>query len=86
MSDPIPGSAAVLGDGDDADYIDLKPVDQRIGKAVERQHPRVARAGFAQLREPLQEVKRLIHRIGEIVRCDKRAFADVPIDNCIGVS
>ena len=41
---PIPWPAAVMSNGDDTDHIDLQPVDQRIGEAVERQSPRVARA------------------------------------------
>ena len=53
---------------------------------MERQRPRVARAGLAQRGEPVQEAKRLIEFIGEIIRCDERAFADVPIDGGIGVA
>ena len=74
-----------MSNGDDADYIDLQPVDQRIGETVERQRPRVARAGLAQLGEPVQEAKRLIEFIGKIICCDERAFADVPIDSGIGI-
>ena len=44
----------------------------------------LARAGFAQPGEPVQEAKRLFQRINEIIRCDERAFADVLIDSDIG--
>ena len=74
-----------MGNGDDADHVDLHLVNQGIGEAVERQRPRVARAGFAQLGKPFQEAKRLIELIGEIIRCDERTFADVPIDSGIGI-
>lgn len=53
---------------------------------MERQCPRVARVGVAQLGESAQEAKRLIEFIGEIIRCDECAFADVPIDSGIGVA
>jgi hypothetical protein len=74
-----------MSNGDDADYIDLQPVNQRIGETVERQRPRAALAGLPQLRKPVQEGKRLIEFIDEIIRCDERAFADVPIDSGIAL-
>lgn len=74
-----------MSNGDHADHIGLQPIDQRIRKTVEMQRPRVVRAGVAQLGEPAQEAKRLIEFIGEIIRCDERAFADVPIDSGIGI-
>ena len=74
-----------MRNSDDPDHIDSHAVDQRIGKAVERQSSRVARDGSAQFGKPVQEIKRLIEFIGEIIRCDKRAFADVPIDSRIGI-
>ena len=52
---------------------------------MERQRPRVAYAGFAQIGEPVQEAKRLIELISEIIRCGERAFAGVPIDSGIGI-
>jgi len=82
---PIPWSAAVMGNGNDADHIALQTVNQRIGETVERQRPRVVCAGFAQLGELAQESKCLIDRISEIICCDERAFADVPIDSGIGI-
>jgi len=78
---PVPGPAAVMSNDNDADHIDLHAVDQGIEKTVERQRSRVARAGLA----PVQEAKRSIEFIGEITRCDERAFADVPIDSGIGI-
>ena len=81
----MPRPAAVMSYRDDADYIGLQPVDQRIGETVERQRPGVARAGLAQLGETVQEAKRLIEFIGEIIGCDKRTFADVPVDGGIGI-
>jgi len=74
-----------MGNRDDADYIGLQPVDQRKGKTVERQRSRVARAGMAQLGKPVQEAKRSIEFIDEIIRCDECAFADEPIDSGIGI-
>ena len=74
-----------MSNGDDADYIGLQPVDQRIGETVKRQRPGVARAGLAQLGETFQEAKRLIEFVGEIIGCDERAFADVPVDGSIGI-
>jgi len=52
---------------------------------VERQRPRVVCTDFAQLGELAQEAKCLIGLIGEIICCDERAFADVPIDSGIGI-
>ncbi len=75
-----------MSNGDDADHIDLQPVNQRIGETMERQRPRAALAGLAQLREPVQEGKCLIEFIDEIIRRDERAFADVPIDSGIGIA
>ena len=53
---------------------------------MERQRPRVARVGVAQLGESAQEAERLIEFFGEIIRCDELAFADVPIDSGIGIA
>ena len=75
----------MVSDSEDADHIDLQPVDQGIRKAVERQCSRVSRYGFSQDGELIQEVKRLLKFVGEIARCDERAFADIPIDGRNGV-
>ena len=75
-----------MSNGDDADCIGLQPINQRIVKTVERQHPRAALAGLAQFGEPVKEGKRLIEFIDEIICCDERAFADVPIDSGIGIA
>lgn len=82
---PISWSAAVMGDGNDADHIALQTVDQRIGETRERKRPRVAHTGFAQLGKPVQNVQCLTDLIGEIVCCDQRAFADIPIDSGVGI-
>lgn len=84
-SGPIPWSAAVMSNGDDADQIALQPVNQGIRKTVEGQSPRVAGASVTQLGKTVQEAKRSIKFIGEFIRCDERAFACVPIDDGIGV-
>lgn len=73
------------GNSDNANYIDLQAVDQGIRETVESQCPRPVRAGFTQFGKPAQETKRLIDLIREIIRCDERAFADVPIDGGIGI-
>lgn len=83
--DPITRSAALVCNGDDADCIDLQPVDEGIREAVESQCPCIARTGFTQFGEPAQEVKRLIELIDEIVRCNERAFPDILIDGGIGL-
>lgn len=75
-----------MGNGDDADDIDLQPVDQRIGETMERQRSRVARAGLAQLGEPVQQAKYSIKFIDEIIGCNERAFADVPVDSGVGIA
>lgn len=74
-----------MGDGDDADQIALQPIDQRIWKTVEGQRPRVAGANVTQLGKPIQEAKRSIEFVGEFIRCNDCAFADVPIDGGIGI-
>lgn len=74
-----------MSNGNDTDSIASQPVNQGIGKAMERQRPRVVCAGFAQLGELYQETKCLIELISEIPGCNERAFADVPIDSGIGV-
>ncbi len=74
-----------MSNSDDADHTGLQPVDQRIGEAVERQRTGVARARVAQLGETFQEAKCLIEFVGEIIGCDKRAFADVPVHGGIGI-
>ena len=75
-----------MRNGDDADHIGLQPVDQRIWKTVQMQRPRAACTGVAQLGEPAQEAQRSIEFIDEIICCDERAFADVPIDSGIGIA
>ncbi len=82
---PIAWSAAVMGDGNDADHIALQTVDQRIGEAVESKCPRIAHASFAQFGKPAQNSQCLIDLVGEIICCNQRAFADIPIDGGIGI-
>lgn len=82
---PIPRSAAVMRNGDDADCIDLQPVDDGIREAVKSQCPCIACTGFTQFGEPAQQVKRLIDLINKIIRCSERAFPDIPIDGSMGV-
>ena len=82
---PIPRSAAVMSNGNNADAIVLQPVNQGIGKAVEWQRPRVACASFAQLGELAQEAKCFIEFVSEIVCRDERALSDVPIDSGISI-
>ena len=84
-SDPIPWPAAVMSNRDDADQFALQSVNQRIWKTVEGQRPRVASASVTQLGKPVQEAKRSIEFIGELIRCNECAFAGVPIDSSIGI-
>ncbi len=74
-----------MGNGNDANSIVSQPVDQGIGEAMERQRPRVVRTTFAQCGELVEKVERSTKLIGEIFRRDERAFADIPIDRCIGI-
>jgi hypothetical protein len=83
---PIPGSSAVMGNGNDTDHIVLQPVKKGIGETMERQHPRVVSTGFAQLGELAQEAKCPLDFIGEIICRIECAFADIPVDSSIGVS
>ncbi len=48
---PISGTAAVVGNGNDANSIVLQSIDQRIGEAMKRQRPRVVRTTFTQCGE-----------------------------------
>lgn len=75
-----------MGNGNDSDHIVLQPIKQGIGEAMERQHPRVVSAGFAQRGKLAQEAKRLRDFISEITCCIECAFADIPVDSGIGVS
>ena len=74
-----------MGNGDDANRIVLQPVNQGIGKTMERQGSCVVCAGFAQLGELADEAQCLIDLISEIICCDERAFADVPVNSGIGI-
>lgn len=49
------------------------------------QRPSVARADPAHFGKLAQVVKRLIDLISKIIRCNERAFADIPIDGSMGV-
>ncbi len=84
-TNPIPWAAAVVGNGNDADSIVSQPVNQGIGEAMERQRPRVVHTTFTKCGELVEKVECAIKLLGEIFRRNKRAFADIPIDHCIGV-
>lgn len=74
-----------MGNGNDANRIALQTVNQRIGKAMKRQRSRVVQADPAQFDELAQEAKHPIEFISEILCCNERAFADVPIHGGIRI-
>lgn len=75
----------MVGNGNDANSATLQSVNQGIGEAMERQRPSVVRATFAQCGELVEKIEYSIKLIGEVFCRNKRAFADIPIDHCIGV-
>ncbi len=75
-----------MGYGDDAYRIGLQPVNQGIRKTMERQHPRIVQAGFAQFRESGQHAHRLLDLAEKIIRSDEGAFAGVPFNSGVGIS
>ncbi|WP_090284591.1 hypothetical protein [Nitrosomonas mobilis] len=52
---------------------------------MKRQQPRVVRTTFTQCSELVEKVECTTKLFGEIFRRDERAFADIPVDRCIGV-
>jgi len=52
---------------------------------VKSQYPSVMGAGLTQFREPAQAVKRLIDLISKVIRCNERAFPNIPIDGSMGI-
>ena len=74
-----------MGYGDDADGIGLQPVNQGIRKTMERQHPRIVQAGFAQFRKLGQHAHRLFDLAEKIIRSDEGAFAGVPFNSGVGI-
>ncbi len=82
---PISQSAAVMDNGNNADYVNVQPINQGIRKAVKSQRPSAARADPAQFGKATQVVKRLIDLISKIIHCNERAFPDTPIDGSMGV-
>jgi len=75
-----------MDNGNDTDHIFLQSVKQGIREVMERQRPRVVRAGFAQLGKLAQKAKCPLDFVGEIVCRIKCAFADIPVDSGIGIS
>lgn len=76
----------MMGDGNDTDGIALQSIDQGIGKTMERKRSRLVHTAFAQCGELHQQTERPFDLIDEVVCCDERAFADIPVNGGIGIS
>ena len=75
-----------MRDGEDTNHINLQAVDQGIGKTMQRQRSCAVGDGFPQFRKPVQQIKRLIEFIGEIIGSYKRTFAKIPVDRRFGIA
>lgn len=75
----------MMGDSDDTDGIALYSVNQGIRKIMEGKRSGLAFTTLTHCRELSQQSERTFDLVDELVRCAKRAFADVPINGGIGI-